>query len=103
MNNPRPILAVPHAFPAGKFSGQLSLKTTHLPHILYRADFPIKKRNALSKLKLGDNKIMAGTFNAKSQFLLVVVLDKDQKALGKTGYQKVFLNKHIPQLNSFIK
>lgn len=72
-------------------------------YILYKADFPRKKENALAKSKAEENKLLAQTFNPKGHFPLVVVLDKNQKVLGVTGFQKGTPKEYIALLNGFVK
>ena len=73
-------------------------------YVLYNADFPRKKKNQLPQDKLGDNKILAEKYNSKGYFPLVVVLDKNQSVLGKTGFDaKASPQKYIATLNGFVK
>ena len=72
-------------------------------YILYRADFPRKKSNKLPKDLEDQNKSLADSYNPNGHFPLVVVLNKDGKILGKTGYKKSTPNEYISHLNSFIK
>ncbi|MRI02080.1 thioredoxin fold domain-containing protein [Kriegella sp. EG-1] len=75
----------------------------HENYILYRADFPRKKSNKLAKELETQNKSLAALYNPNGHFPLVVVLNKDEKVLGKTGYKKLAPNKYVSHLNSFIK
>ncbi|MEO9894664.1 thioredoxin family protein [Aurantibacter sp.] len=72
-------------------------------YILYRADFPRKKSNKLAKDLEKQNKKLADLYNPNGHFPLVVVLNKDEKILGKTGYKKLAPNEYVSHLNSFIK
>jgi thioredoxin-related protein len=72
-------------------------------YVLYKADFPRKKANQLpEKIKI-ENQGLADTFNPDGHFPLVLVLDKDQKVLGKIGYQKISPGEYISLLNTFLK
>ncbi|MEE9364580.1 MAG: thioredoxin family protein [Cellulophaga sp.] len=71
-------------------------------YILYKADFPRKKTNKLSKEKEKQNAKLAEKYNPKGYFPLVVVLNKEGKSLGKIGYKKVAPSIYISLLNSFV-
>ncbi|MGB5818824.1 MAG: thioredoxin family protein [Saonia sp.] len=72
-------------------------------YVLYNADFPRKKANKLPVEKAVVNKQLAAVYNPKGHFPLVVVLDRQEKILGKASYEKVSPTKYIALLNSFIK
>jgi thioredoxin-related protein len=72
-------------------------------YVLYKADFPKKKKNELPLELSETNTALAQKFNPKGHFPLVVVLDKDQSVLGKTGFNvKASPKKYISILNGFI-
>lgn len=72
-------------------------------YVLYKADFPKKKKNELPLELSETNAALAQKFNPKGHFPLVVVLDKDQSVLGKTGFNvKASPKKYISILNGFI-
>lgn len=72
-------------------------------YVLYKADFPRKKKNELPLELSETNAALAQKFNPKGHFPLVVVLDKDQSVLGKTGFNvKASPKKYISILNGFI-
>lgn len=71
--------------------------------VMLRADFPRKKANKLSKELSEKNAQLAETYNPKGYFPLVVVIDKNKKVLGTTGYKKLDPDAYIAHLNSFIK
>lgn len=71
-------------------------------YVLYKADFPRKKVNQLPQEQLNQNKKLAERFNSKGYFPLVLVLDKSERVLGKTGYQKLSPAAYITLLNSFL-
>jgi len=72
-------------------------------YVLYKADFPRKKKNQLSPDVLGKNKELAAQFNSRGHFPLVLVLDQDSNILGTTGYKKYGPEKYIQLLDSFLK
>lgn len=72
-------------------------------YVLYRADFPRKKANQLSKELKNQNSQLADKFNSKGYFPLVVILNKDETVLGTTGYKKTTPKEYIALLNTFIK
>ncbi|MBO0321929.1 thioredoxin family protein [Muricauda sp. CAU 1633] len=73
-------------------------------YVLYNADFPRKKKNQLPEDKTAVNKTLAEKYNPKGYFPLVVVLDKNQSVLGKTGFNvRATPEKYIAVLNDFVK
>ncbi len=73
-------------------------------YVLYNADFPRKKKNLLPEDKLNANKVLAEKYNPKGHFPLVVVLDKKESILGKTGFdKKKSPEKYISLFNGFVK
>lgn len=71
--------------------------------ILERADFPKKKQNQLMPEIKELNQSLAEKYNKDGMFPLVVVLDKNGKVLGKTGYKNVSPIEYIALLKSFLK
>tara|TARA_R110002051_G_scaffold104634_4_gene177451 strand:+ start:148 stop:582 length:435 start_codon:yes stop_codon:yes gene_type:complete len=69
---------------------------------LYKADFPRRKANVLSDEISKENKILAEKYNDKGFFPLVVVINSENKVVGKTGYKKVTPTEYISILNSFL-
>ncbi len=73
-------------------------------YVMYVADFPRKKANQLPEEQMGINKTLAAKYNQKGYFPLVVVLDKNEKVLGETGFvARTSPEKYIKKLNAFIK
>ncbi|GAB5472214.1 MAG: hypothetical protein Mars2KO_03130 [Maribacter sp.] len=72
-------------------------------YVLYRADFPRKKDNGLSKELVAQNRSLADRFNPKGYFPLVVLLNGSEEVLGATGFKKVTPSEYITHLNTFIK
>ena len=70
-------------------------------YVLLRADFPKRKKNALSKEKQTHNDKLAERFNALGYFPLVVVISPEEKVLGKLGYEKSTPEKYIELINAF--
>ncbi len=71
--------------------------------IMLRADFPRKKTNKLPKEQAEKNAQLAAKYNPNGYFPSVVIIDKNKKVLGNTGYQKLSPEAYIEHLNSFIK
>ena len=69
-------------------------------YILYKADFPRKKANQLPANLTKENAALADRFNPKGHFPLVVVLDDEEKVLGKMGYKKATPEDYISLLNN---
>ncbi len=73
-------------------------------YVLYNADFPRKKQNQLPEPLMTTNKSLIEKYNPKGYFPLVVVLDKDEKVLGETGFvARSSPEKYISTLNKFIQ
>lgn len=73
-------------------------------YVLYNADFPKKKKNSLPSEKLDSNKGLAEKYNPKGYFPLVVVLDKNESVLGKTGFdKKKSPEKYLDLFNGYLK
>jgi len=69
--------------------------------VMVKADFPRKKANKLSEEMASQNAKLAEKYNSQGFFPLVVVLDKNGKILGKTGYEKLSPNAYFKKLTSF--
>ena len=72
-------------------------------YVMLKADFPRKKKNALSEVQQKKNNALAETYNKNGHFPLVVILDSQGNVLGETGYLKISPNEYIAKINSFIK
>jgi thioredoxin-related protein len=70
-------------------------------YVMLLADFPRKKKNQLSKEQQEKNNTLAEKYNRQGFFPLIVVLDKDGKVLGSTGYKNISPKGYIDLLNSF--
>ncbi|MCU4173597.1 thioredoxin family protein [Carboxylicivirga sp. N1Y90] len=71
--------------------------------VLLKADFPRKKKNALSKEQITHNEQLAEQYNTQGYFPLVLVLNDDGKVLGSTAYKKLSTEDYIQLLTSFIQ
>lgn len=69
--------------------------------VLLKADFPRRRKNKLTKEQQKKNNMLAEKYNKKGIFPLVVVLDKEGKILGKTGYKKTTPANYIKNLATF--
>jgi thioredoxin-related protein len=58
-------------------------------YVLFRADFPIRKKNKLPETIQQLNDRLASEYNPKGYFPLVVVLDNQGKVKGQLGYEKL--------------
>ena len=58
-------------------------------YVLFRADFPKRKKNTLPETIQQLNDRLASEYNPKGYFPLVVVLDAKGKVKGQLGYEKL--------------
>lgn len=68
--------------------------------VLVKADFPKKKEHALLEVQKLQNAKLAEKYNSEGYFPLVVVLDKNGKVLGKTGFKNVPAAEYIAILKA---
>ncbi|WP_289063245.1 thioredoxin family protein [uncultured Zobellia sp.] len=71
--------------------------------VLYKADFPRKKANKLSKDLVIQNADLAEQYNPQGHFPLVVLLNEEGKVLGNTGYLKLTPEAYVNHLKTFLK
>lgn len=71
-------------------------------YVMLQADFPRKRKNALPEKQTKANAQLAEKYNKNGVFPLVVVLDKNGKVLGQTGYKKSTAEAYIKEINSFM-
>jgi thioredoxin-related protein len=71
--------------------------------ILVRADFPKKKQNILPEDQKRHNDKLAQRYNEYGDFPLVVLMDKDGRQMGKTGYKNLPPDQYIALLHSLEK
>lgn len=71
--------------------------------VTYKADFPKKKANQLSPELTEQNKKLAEKYNKGGSFPLVVLLDKNGKVLGMTGFKNVSAEEYVKIILSLQK
>jgi thioredoxin-related protein len=71
--------------------------------VLLKADFPRKKANQLDKTQQGKNNKLAEKYNKTGNFPFIVIIDKNGKILGETGYQKITPHEYIALFTDFEK
>ncbi|MGC4039273.1 MAG: thioredoxin family protein [Flavobacterium sp.] len=71
--------------------------------VLMKVDFPKKKANQLPEALKEKNLILVEKYNKDGFFPFVLVLDKNGKILGKTGYENMKPVEYIQLLHSFEK
>jgi thioredoxin-related protein len=72
-------------------------------YVMLQADFPRRKKNALSETQTTANAKLAEAYNKNGIFPFVVVLDSNGKVLGETSYKKTTPENYIKELNTFTK
>lgn len=72
-------------------------------YVLYKADFPRKKKNQLSPEVSGANKKLAAKYNQNGYFPLVLLLNQEANVLGTTGYKGINPKKYIELLDAFLQ
>lgn len=72
-------------------------------YIMLKADFPRRKKNALSEVQTKANALLAEKYNKQGFFPFVVVLDSSGKVLGESSYKKTTPENYIKELNAFTK
>ncbi len=69
--------------------------------VMLKADFPRRKKNALTKEQQAQNNGLAERYNQNGFFPLVVMLDKEGNVLGETGYLKRSPKEFIKLITSY--
>lgn len=69
--------------------------------VFYKADFPRRKANKLSKEVSERNASLAELYNTAGSFPLVVVLSPEGDLLGQTGYKHINPTEYAELLKSF--
>lgn len=69
--------------------------------VMLQADFPKRKKNALTDEQQEKNNKLAEQYNPNGHFPFVVVMDKEENVLGETGYNKMKPVEFIELLESF--
>ena len=70
-------------------------------YVMLKADFPRRKKNALSETQTKANALLAEKYNKQGFFPFVVVLDSIGKVLGESSYKKTTPENYIKELNAF--
>lgn len=68
--------------------------------ILLKADFPKKKGHQLAPEIVENNNKLAEKYNKNGNFPLVVLMDKNGKTIGMTGYKNIYPDQYIEQLHA---
>ncbi len=68
--------------------------------VLYKADFPRKKKHQLSKELAAQNSALAEKYNSYGYFPLVLVLDAKGNEIGKTSYKNISPKAYIEELKN---
>ncbi len=55
--------------------------------VILDLDFPVRKKNQLSKLQTKHNEALAAQYNASGAFPKIVLLNKDEMILGEPGFR----------------
>ncbi len=71
--------------------------------VMLKADFPRRKANQLDSEQIRKNTLLAEKYNPAGYFPFVVVLNRDGKVLGETGYKKATPTQYIGLLTAFEK
>lgn len=71
--------------------------------VTYKADFPKKKANQLAPELTEQNNKLAEKYNSGGSFPLVVLLDKNGKVLGMTGFKNVSAEEYVAMLKKMIE
>ncbi len=81
-----------------------AFKNNYKKHfVLLKADFPRRKKNALSKEQEEKNKMLAESYNKNGHFPFVLILNPKGSVLGTIGYTKDKPKEYFQKLVSFTK
>jgi thioredoxin-related protein len=69
--------------------------------VIYRADFPNKRKNQLAPDIVESNNKLAEKYNKNGIFPLVMLLDPKGKVIGMTGFKNVSAQDYIKLIHSF--
>lgn len=69
--------------------------------VIYRADFPNKRKNKLAPDMVETNNKLAEKYNKNGIFPLVMLLDPKGKVIGMTGFKNVSAQDYIKLIHSF--
>lgn len=69
--------------------------------VMYKADFPMRKKNKLPKDKQIENEKLAEKYHQNGIFPLVIILNSNGKELGRMSYKDMSPEDYFNKLNSF--
>lgn len=69
--------------------------------VIYRADFPNKRKNQLAPDIVESNNKLAEKYNKNGIFPLIMLLDPKGKVIGMTGFKNVSAQDYIKLIHSF--
>ena len=78
-------------------------KVAEEKYVLIKADYPKKKANQLSEELTESNNKLAEKYNKDGNFPLVVMLDKNGKVQGMTGFKNISAEEYIKLLATLEK
>ncbi len=78
-------------------------KVAEEKYVLVKADYPKKKANQLSAELTESNNKLAEKYNKEGNFPLVVMLDKNGKVQGMTGFKNISADEYIKLLATLEK
>ncbi len=71
-------------------------------YVLFRADFPKRKKNKLDNITQKRNDMLAAEYNPKGYFPFVVIIDSQGNVRGLLGYEKKSPKDYITRINQFL-
>ncbi|WP_378175056.1 thioredoxin family protein [Aquimarina sp. SS2-1] len=83
------------------FSDPQFIEYANKNFVWVKADFPKRKKNRLSEAQQKKNSVLAERYNKKMVFPVILVIDKEGKVLGATGYRKMSAQRYIKLLTTF--
>ncbi|MDG2492609.1 MAG: thioredoxin family protein [Flavobacteriaceae bacterium] len=70
-------------------------------YLLFRADFPKRKKNKLPNEIQDRNDQIASVYNPSGYFPLVVILNSNVEVIGRLGYDKIPVKSYIQNIEDF--
>lgn len=70
-------------------------------YLLFRADFPKRKKNKLPNEIQDRNDQIASVYNPNGYFPLVVILNSNMEVIGRLGYDKIPVKSYIQNIEDF--
>jgi thioredoxin-related protein len=70
-------------------------------YLLFRADFPKRKKNKLPNEIQDRNDEIASVYNPNGYFPLVVILNSNVEVIGRLGYDKIPVKSYIQNIEDF--